>query len=114
MRTLDLPAGGSPREWGRAHGEACRVEIGQLGAIRSHLCTTTGTFTRVEQVLVAAKAHLAPLERYDRALYEELLGIAEGSGRTPEEIVIANHYTDLRDLDPDPARWRPSPTEDVP
>jgi isopenicillin-N N-acyltransferase like protein len=33
---------------------------------------------------------------------------------TPEEIVVANHYTDLRDLDPDPRRWTPAPTKDDP
>ena len=37
-----------------------------------------------------------------RRCYEELLGIAEGAIVSPEEIVVANHYTDLRDLDPDP------------
>jgi isopenicillin-N N-acyltransferase-like protein len=33
---------------------------------------------------------------------------------SPEQIVVANHYTDLRDLDPDPARWQPAPTRDEP
>src|SRR5437763_16812248 len=32
----------------------------------------------------------------------------------PEEIVVANHYTALRDLDPDPGRWRMAPTGDDP
>jgi len=57
-------------------------------------------------VLAAAKAHLPVLERYDGALHAELLGIAEGAALSPEEIVVANHYTDLRDLDPDPASWK--------
>jgi hypothetical protein len=48
-----------------------------------------------------------------QALYEELLGIAEGAIVSPEEIVVANHYTDLRDLDPDPANWRLAPTQDA-
>jgi isopenicillin-N N-acyltransferase-like protein len=30
------------------------------------------------------------------------------------DIVVLNHYTDLRDLDPDPAAWRPAPTRDAP
>jgi isopenicillin-N N-acyltransferase-like protein len=54
------------------------------------------------------------LERYSHSLYEELLGIAEGAIISPEEIVVANHYTDLRDLDPDPERWRMAPTGDDP
>ena len=48
------------------------------------------------------------------ALYEELLGIAEGAIVSPEEIVVANHYTDLRDLDPDPETWQSAPTRDDP
>ena len=114
MRTLDLRPGDSPREWGRAHGESFREEIRLIAALRTHLSTTTGTFSRREQVLEAARAHLAPLERYDRDLHQELLGIAEGAGTTPEAIVVANHYTDLRDLDPDPSRWQPAPSRDEP
>jgi isopenicillin-N N-acyltransferase-like protein len=52
------------------------------------------------------------LERYHANLHAELVGIAEGAAVTPEEVVVANHYTDLRDLDPDPANWRPAPTHD--
>src|SRR5262245_18347262 len=114
MRTLDLPAGKSAREWGHAHGETFREEIKTLAQLRVYLCTKTGTFSKREQVMVAAKAHLAPLEAYDRGIYDELVGIAEGSGASPEEIVVANHYTDLRDLDPDPRRWRAAPTQDEP
>jgi isopenicillin-N N-acyltransferase-like protein len=64
--------------------------------------------------MVAARAHLPVLERYHLGLYQELLGIAEGAAVSPEEIVVANHYTDLRDLDPDPKTWRPAPTRDAP
>ncbi|HVK85805.1 MAG TPA: C45 family peptidase, partial [Kofleriaceae bacterium] len=82
--------------------------------IRVYLCTRVGEFKTAEQVLAAARAHLPVLERYDADLHAELVGIAEGANVTPEEIVVANHYTDLRDLDPDPARWRPAPTHDDP
>jgi isopenicillin-N N-acyltransferase-like protein len=114
MRTLELPAGKSPREWGRAHGETFREEIKVLAELRVYLSTKTGTFARQDQVLAAATAHLPPLERYHRGLHDELIGIAEGAGTSPEAIVVANHYTDLRDLDPDPSRWRPAPTRDEP
>lgn len=114
MRTLDLPAGASPREWGRIHGESFRGEIKALADIRVYLCTKVGGFAGREQVMAAAKAHLPVLERYHKGLYDELLGIAEGAIVGPEDIVVANHYTDLRDLDPDPQRWRPAPTKDDP
>ncbi|MEO6772975.1 MAG: C45 family peptidase [Kofleriaceae bacterium] len=112
MRTLALPAGASPREWGRIHGESFRGEVKALAAIRIFLCTKVGGFKTKEQVLAAATAHLPVLERYDADLHAELLGIAEGAACSAEEIVVANHYTDLRDLDPDPAKWRPASTHD--
>lgn len=114
MRILELPANREPREWGRIHGESFRGEIAALAAIRTYLCTKVGSFKDREQVMLAACAHLPVLEQYDRALFDELLGIAEGAAVSPEEIVIANHYTDLRDLDPDPSKWQPAPTTDVP
>jgi isopenicillin-N N-acyltransferase-like protein len=114
MRTLELPAGKSYREWGRIHGESFRGEVKSLAEIRVYLCTTVGAFRTTDQVLAAARAHLPVLARYHAGLYEELLGISEGAAVTPEEIVVANHYTDLRDLEPDPATWVPAPTHDAP
>lgn len=114
MRVLELPAGKSPREWGRIHGESFRGEIKALAAIRMYLCTKVGGFSGHDQVTAAAKAHLPILERYHHALYEELIGIAEGAIVSPEDIVVANHYTDLRDLDPDPGKWLMAPTRDEP
>jgi isopenicillin-N N-acyltransferase-like protein len=112
MRTLELPAGKSSREWGRIHGESFRGEIATLSVLRTYLCTKVGSFKTAEQVMAAAAAHLPVLERYDAELYQELIGIAEGAHVKPEDIVVANHYTDLRDLDPDPATWKPAPTSD--
>ena len=112
MRTLDLPAGKTPREWGLVHGESFRGEIRALSQIRIYLCTKVGGFKSAEQVRAAAAAHLPVLERYHAGIYAELVGIADGAGVTPEEIVVANHYTDLRDLDPDPHKWQPAPIQD--
>ncbi|MCE9576719.1 MAG: hypothetical protein K8W52_26470 [Deltaproteobacteria bacterium] len=109
MRTLELPAGASPRTWGQIHGESFRGEVRALAAIRTYLCITNGRFGDRRAVLDAADAHLPVLARYDRGLHDELCGIAEGAGVTPAEIVVANHYTDLRDLDPDPAKWDNAP-----
>jgi isopenicillin-N N-acyltransferase-like protein len=108
VRTLVLPAGGSPREWGRIHGESFRGEVQSLAAIRVYLCTTSGrgNFPDKASVIAAAERHLPVLERWDRDLFEELVGIAEGAALSPAEIVVANHYTDLRDLAADPATWR--------
>ncbi|CAN5883345.1 hypothetical protein BH11MYX3_BH11MYX3_44010 [soil metagenome] len=114
MRVLELPAGASPREWGLVHGESFRGEIKALAAIRTYLCTKVGGFKTADQVMAAARAHLPVLERYHAGLHAELLGIAEGAAVSAEEIVVANHYTDLRDLDPDPATWKPAPTQDDP
>ena len=114
MRHLELPAGKPPRTWGQIHGESFRGEIKALAEIRVYLCTKVGGFATRAAVLGAAEAHLPVLERYHRGLYDELAGIAEGAGVSAAEIVVANHYTDLRDLDPDPSRWRPAPTRDDP
>ncbi|HET9621638.1 MAG TPA: C45 family peptidase [Kofleriaceae bacterium] len=114
MRQLAYPAGASPRDWGRIHGESFRGEIAALAAIRAYLCTKVGGFASTEAVRAAAAAHLPVLERYHAGLYAELVGIAEGANLAPADLVIANHYTDLRDLDPDPATWQPAPLHDVP
>lgn len=107
MRILELPAGASHREWGRIHGETFRGEVKALTAIRMYLCTTSGRghFADRAGVLAAAERHLPVLERYDARLYAELVGIAEGAALTPAEIVVCNHYTDLRDLSGDPSQW---------
>jgi isopenicillin-N N-acyltransferase-like protein len=112
VRILELPAGATPRQWGQLHGESFRGEIRALAAIRAYLCTRVGGFPDLASVAVAARAHLPVLEAYDRALHDELCGIAEGAAVAPEDIVIANHYTDLRDLPPDPATWSPAPIGD--
>jgi len=96
MRTFELPAG-SPREQGRAHGEMFRGEVGSLAEIRLHLCGQMSGGSR-EAVLQAARKHLPVLERYDPALAEELIGIAEGAALDPALVLVLNHYTDLRDL----------------
>ena len=100
MRTLELPQGASPREWGRIHGESFRHEIGALADIRVYLTQQVGGFGSDDQVLRVAEAHLPILEAYDRELYDELCGIAEGAGTSAARVVVLNHYTDLRDLDP--------------
>lgn len=100
MRVLELPAGATPREWGRIHGEQFRGEIQSLSAIRVYLVQKIGGFPDAESVHRAARAHLPVLAAFDQDLSEELLGIAEGANTAPENVVVLNHYTDLRDLNP--------------
>lgn len=97
MRTFELPGGG-PREQGRAHGEMFRGEIGSLAEIRLYLSGQMSGGTR-QAVLHSARQHLPVLERYDPALAEELVGIAEGAALDPALVLVLNHYTDLRDLE---------------
>ncbi|HWB74966.1 MAG TPA: C45 family peptidase [Nannocystaceae bacterium] len=89
-------ANGSAR--GRAHGELWRAEIRELTDIRVELCIKKGGFRDRAQLLAIAELHLPPLLAHDTALHAELIGIAEGAALTPAEIVVLNHYSDLRDV----------------
>ena len=100
MKVFTLPVGASPREQGRAHGEAFRPMIRDLAALRLGLTVEIGGFASTAQVLGIAEKHLPILEAFDRDLYAEFMGIAEGSGLDPARLVVLNHYTDLRDIDP--------------
>jgi isopenicillin-N N-acyltransferase like protein len=97
IRTLELQ-GTDPRRWGEQHGESFRDDIKQIADIRMGLTISRTDLGTRENVLALARHHLPVLERFDRSLADELQGIARGAGLTPEEIVVVNHYTDLRDL----------------
>ena len=116
MRNARAARGKSPREWGRIHGESFRGEVA-VARGDPHLPVHEGR--RLHRR--ATQVHARPRRRTCRcssaittALYDELRRHRRGRGVSPEEIVVANHYTDLRDLDPDPASWRPAPTQDDP
>lgn len=114
MRVLEL-RGDDPREWGRMHGEEMRPLIAEFADIRTELCVDIGAFRNEDVLYETARSHLPVLERFDRALHEELLGIAEGAAISPERLIVLNHYTDLRDIDPETAegdRGARSPTEE--
>ncbi len=100
MKVFELPDGASPRDWGRAHGEAFAPMIAEIAEIRLGLVKTLGAFTTEAQILAVAAEHLPVLAEESPDLSEELLGIAEGSGVEPARIVVLNHYTDLRDIVP--------------
>jgi len=93
-----MPEATSGREFGRAHGESFRGEIQSLAALRVYLCRTVGGFGSDAEVRSLAVEHLPVLRAFSEALADELEGIAEGAKVSPEDIMILNHYTDLRDL----------------
>jgi isopenicillin-N N-acyltransferase-like protein len=100
MRTFELPNVSDPRTRGRAHGEAFRSEIAEIAAIRSELCQSQALFRSDAELLQVAELHLPVLARFDQDLHDELIGIAEGAGLPASRLVVLNHYTDLKDLDP--------------
>jgi isopenicillin-N N-acyltransferase-like protein len=89
-----------PRERGRAHGELWREPIRELAEIRVQLALHRGSFADLDELLAIARRHLPILAMRAPDLHEELLGIAEGADIDPARIVVLNHYTDLRDIDP--------------
>lgn len=97
MKILELPKSTGPREWGRIHGRVYGPEIAQLAQIRLELIMANWK-SPAEEVLEVAAQHLPVLEAFDRDLFEEFSGIAEGSRVDPARLIVLNHYTDLRDL----------------
>ncbi|MBM65124.1 MAG: hypothetical protein CMH55_02680 [Myxococcales bacterium] len=89
---------GEPRDVGRAHGQRFQQPIRELAALRGRLAMDRmGLESRTELVLLANQ-HVDVLARADRDLYLEFIGLCEGSGVSPADMVILNNYTDLRDL----------------
>ncbi len=83
---------------GEAHGELWRPQIQELCEIRGALALAKGSFRDRGELDAIARLHLPLLADFSPSLSAELLGIARGAGVTPEQIVILNHYTDLRDV----------------
>jgi isopenicillin-N N-acyltransferase-like protein len=100
MRTLALPDAADPFERGAFHGRALAAQIADIAGIRSELAQAQGLFRSDEELLAVAALHLPVLEAFDRPLHQELMGIADGAGLPPARVVVLNHYTDLKDLDP--------------
>jgi isopenicillin-N N-acyltransferase-like protein len=94
---------GTPRQLGEQLGEATRSQTRELferrlaAAIRS-TCEYSGRVVGAEQVLDVARSGLPISESYDPIGYEEFLGIARGSGISPEELYVTQGLTDLRDV----------------
>ena len=97
LRTLELTGLDSARH-GEQHGEAFKTSIHEIYAIRLRLMLERTDLVDEQTVLALARHHLPVLERFDAGLYAELHGIARGAGSLPEQLLVLNHYTDLRDL----------------
>jgi isopenicillin-N N-acyltransferase-like protein len=80
------------------HGETFRDDIATLAEIRTSLIATAWLIEGPEKVRQRAQEHLPLLQAYDADLYAEFQGIAEGSNLSEADLLILNHYTDLRDL----------------
>lgn len=101
MRVLHLA--GSPRDMGRAFGEACREEIATFYELRMVNALTQakqygGREVSEEDALAAARACMASTASYDPCGWDELQGIAEGANMPVERVLAMNGLTDLRDV----------------
>ena len=88
---------GSPYEIGLAHGRKFRKGIKDFTRSRILRLCEGGTITEDELMNIGLK--LLPFNRlYDTDVFEELEGIAEGSGVNVHELIITNGLTDIMDL----------------
>lgn len=98
MKELRLTAGLSALERGRVHGETFRADIQALAEIRTELIAHAWLQVGSDKVRERAHLHLPILAEYDTDLWEEFQGIAQGAEVSETDLLILNHYTDLRDL----------------
>lgn len=98
MRVLRLEPGLSASDRGYMHGESYADEIQELAEIRTSLISKAWDGAAASYIRGRAEPHLPVLREYDDDLYREFKGIAEGARVSEEDLLILNHYTDLRDL----------------
>ncbi|MDE0881119.1 MAG: C45 family autoproteolytic acyltransferase/hydrolase [Myxococcota bacterium] len=89
---------GSPRAAGAAHGETFRKSIHELANIRLELTLGKTDFKSVAEIVSLGEKHLPLLQAASPDLYEEFCAMAEAADIGKGELVVLNHYTDLRDL----------------
>ncbi len=115
LRVLEL-FGEDALAIGHQHGETFRREIKEIAEIRMERMCAVSRFKRVKDVLEVAERHIAPLQEFDVDLFLELRGIAEASNVSLERLIVLNHYTDLRDIEPNTGYYagrRPDDPEDL-
>jgi hypothetical protein len=84
-----IEVSGTPRERGRAYGEAARTEIARSLAYY-HEAFAASSGLDWPQVLVKARTWRGIVEDAAPHLLEEMDGIAEGAGVTPDDILALN------------------------
>ncbi len=94
--TMELSGG--PRDRGYAYGKACKRLIGRMIDVQ-FLHEFQGRATRA-QLLRQARKYEPFIDDYSPEIAEELRGIAEGSGRTYDEIVMVNALEERKAFEP--------------
>lgn len=84
--TMDLH--GSPHDRGYAYGEACRARIARMIEVQ-FLEEFQGRLTK-DELLKHARKYEPFIEDCSPEIAEELRAIAEGAGRSYDEIVMVN------------------------
>lgn len=90
--------GSDPLDLGHQHGETFRQQIKEIFEIRLERMCDDSFFRKPKDVLALAEEHIPVLERFDNDLYLELLGIAKASNTSLGQMIVLNHYTDMRDI----------------
>lgn len=97
---------GTPEQVGAEHGTLWRHEIPVLASIRTELTLDRSDLPDRAALRRLAAKHVTVLRTFDEPLFLELRAIADASGTMLEELIVLNHYTDLRDIQR--AVWGPA------
>lgn len=93
---------GTHLEAGLQHGRMLSAEIRESAELRVQGCIRAsqqaGQELSRDGILRLASLHLRFVEDYTPGLFQEVKGIAEGAGMSPEEIFIVSGYTDFVDV----------------
>ncbi len=92
---------GTHREVGRQHGEALREGVRESLDLRMARCValsrSAGEEMDPDAVRALARECLPYLAEFSPGMLEEVKGIAEGAGVSPEEVLLTSGYTDFKD-----------------
>lgn len=98
MKILRLESGLSAVERGWVHGETFKDDVQELAEIRTELISAAWGGASSKRILSLAEEHLPVLREYDADLYGEFQGIAQSAHISEAQLLVLNHYTDLRDM----------------
>ena len=92
---------GTHREVGRQHGETLREGVRQSLDLRMSRCValsrSAGEEKNTDAIRALARECLKYVGEFSPGMLEEVQGIAEGAGVSPEEVLITSGYTDFKD-----------------